>query len=142
MIKYKLICQNCDLSFDSWFASSREYDKLKKKNYLSCHNCNSKKIEKTLMAPKLLNRSYLKNSNVKNSKFKEVRKRIKEYQKFIKDNFEYVGENFAYEARSIHYNQKKKNKGIYGSASNKEIKELKEEGVEAEVIPWVEDKTN
>ena len=31
MIKYKLICRGCDISFDSWFASSKEFDKLKKK---------------------------------------------------------------------------------------------------------------
>ena len=31
MIKYKLICKKCNLDFDSWFASSKEYDKLKKK---------------------------------------------------------------------------------------------------------------
>jgi len=142
MIKYRLICKNCDFKFDSWFASSAEYEKLKIKKFLSCHNCNSKKVEKTLMAPKLINSSYLKNSKVKDVKFKEVRKKIKEYQKFIKDNFDYVGDNFAYEARSIHYNQKKKNRGIYGTASNKELKELKEEGVEAELIPWIEDKNN
>jgi len=142
MIKYKLICKSCNLKFDSWFASSAEYEKLKIKNLLNCHNCNSKKIEKTLMAPKLINRSNLKNSDKKNIKFKEVKNKIKEYQKFIKDNFDYVGDNFAYEARSIHYNQKKKNKGIYGTASKKEIKELKEEGVEAELIPWIEDKSN
>jgi len=95
-----------------------------------------------LMAPKLMNRSYLKSSEEKNNKLKEVKNKIKEYQKFIKENFDYVGDNFAYEARSIHYNKKKKNKGIYGTASKKEIKELKEEGVEAELIPWVEDKSN
>ena len=31
MIKYKLICKNCDLSFDSWFASSENMKNLKKK---------------------------------------------------------------------------------------------------------------
>ena len=71
-----------------------------------------------------------------------MNKKIKEYQKFIKDNFEYVGKNFAFEARSIHYDNKKKNKGIYGSASKNEIKELKEEGVDVEMIPWVEDNSN
>ena len=142
MIKYKLICKNCNFKFDSWFASSAEYEKLKIKKFLNCHNCNSKKIEKTLMAPKLINRSDIRNSERKNIKFKEVKTKIKEYQKFIKDNFKYVGDNFAYEARSIHYNQKEKNKGIYGTASKKEIKELKEEGIEAELIPWVEDKSN
>ena len=125
MIKYKLICKNCDFKFDSWFASSAEYEKLKIKKFLNCHNCNSKKIEKTLMAPKLINRSDIRNSERKNIKLKEVKIKIKEYQ-----------------ARSIHYNQKKKSKGIYGTASKKELKELKEEGIEAELIPWVEDKSN
>ena len=32
MIKYRLTCKNCNISFDSWFASSREYEKLKKFN--------------------------------------------------------------------------------------------------------------
>jgi len=142
MIKYKLICKNCNLSFDSWFSSSREYEKLKKSKFLSCHNCNSKKIEKTLMAPKLINKSSIKSSNQNKSNFLEINKKIKEYQKFIKKNFEYVGKNFAYEARSIHYENKKKDKGIYGTASSDEIKELKEEGIETEIIPWLEDKNN
>tara|TARA_B100000401_G_C52776256_1_gene705815 strand:+ start:851 stop:1267 length:417 start_codon:yes stop_codon:yes gene_type:complete len=138
MIKYKLICKKCNLSFDSWFASSDEYEKLKKKNLLNCHNCDSNKVEKTLMTPKLK----LENSNKKNLRFKQVYKKIKEYQKFIRKNFNYVGENFAYEARSIHYNNKKNNKGIYGTASIDEIKELKDEGIKTEIIPWVEDKNN
>tara|TARA_B100001094_G_C18083903_1_gene746715 strand:+ start:167 stop:595 length:429 start_codon:yes stop_codon:yes gene_type:complete len=142
MIKYKLICKNCNLSFDSWFSSSQEYEKLEKRKFLSCHNCNSKKIEKTLMAPKLMNKSSIKNSNQNKSNFLEINKKIKEYQKFIKKNFKYVGKNFAFEARSIHYDNKKKNKGIYGTASSDEIKELKEEGIETEMIPWLEDKNN
>ena len=102
MIKYKLYCKNCELLFDSWFASSQEYEKLKKINYLNCHKCGSKKIEKTLMAPKLINKSKLENFDQDLLKFNKVNKKIKEYQKFIKKNFEYVGENFAYEARTIH----------------------------------------
>ena len=142
MIKYRLICKNCDISFDSWFASSKEFEKLKKKNFLSCHNCQSKKIEKTLMAPMLINKSLTENSDKVFAKTKEVHKKIKEFQKFIKNNFDYVGKNFAYEARSIHYDKKKKTKGIYGTASKEEIRELKEEGIRTEVIPWVYDKNN
>ena len=137
MIKYKLICKACNLSFDSWFSSSDEYEKLKKKKLLNCHNCDSNKVEKTLMTPKLS----LENNN-KNLKFKKVYKKMKEYQKFIKKNFDYVGKNFAYEARSIHYDKKKKTKGIYGTASKEEMRELKEEGIKTEVIPWVDDKRN
>ncbi len=133
MIKYKLICKNCNLSFDSWFASSLEYEKLKKKNYLSCLSCDSKNVEKNLMAPRV---------NKKNTRLININKKIREYQKFIKNNFDYVGENFAYEARSIHYGNSKKKKNIFGTASKNEIKELKEEGIEAEMIPWIEDKSN
>ena len=37
MIKYSLICKDCDLTFESWFASSKEYEKLKRKKFLNCH---------------------------------------------------------------------------------------------------------
>ena len=71
-----------------------------------------------------------------------LKKTIKEYQKFIKNNFDYVGENFAYEARSIHYNNKKKHKGIFGTASKQDLKELKEEGIDAQMVPWFENENN
>ena len=142
MIKYSLVCKDCDLTFESWFANSKEYEKLKKKKLLNCHSCKSMKIEKNLMAPNLIN----KNSDVKISKefkkFNRIKKKITEYQKFIKNNFRHVGDNFAYEARSIHYNKKKKEKGIYGSASKQDLKDLKEEGIDAQMIPWIEDKNN
>jgi len=54
MIRYKLICKKCDNSFDSWFFSSDEYEKLKKKNFLTCYNCNSLKVEKTLMSSSII----------------------------------------------------------------------------------------
>ena len=67
---------------------------------------------------------------------------MKQYQTFIKKNFEYVGNNFAFEARSIHYDNKKGKKGVYGKASNKEIAELRDEGINAEIVPWIKDKIN
>ena len=97
--------------------------------------------EKNLMAPRVINK-FSKEINKKTPRFNEINKKIKEYQKFIKNNFDYVGENFVYEARSIHYGHSKKKRNIFGTASKNEIKELKEEGIEAETIPWVEDKSN
>ena len=142
MIKYKLACNNCEITFDSWFASSVEFEKLKKKNFLICHNCNSQNVEKTLMAPQVINNNKKLVNNLDSVKFKNIKKIIKNYQKFIKDNFKYVGKNFAYEARSIHYDEKKKSKNIYGSASKQDLKELKEEGIEAQKIPWIDDVDN
>ena len=94
------------------------------------------------MAPQLINSKTKSETKLNTAKHQKIKKTIKNYQKFIKDNFQYVGDNFAYEARSIHYNNKKKSKGIYGSASIQDLKELKDEGIEAQMFPWIEDKEN
>tara|TARA_B100000029_G_C17159252_1_gene809009 strand:+ start:263 stop:694 length:432 start_codon:yes stop_codon:yes gene_type:complete len=143
MIKYKLNCKKCSHSFDSWFASSKEYEKVKKLKLLNCQKCNSVNIEKTIMAPNIVNSNNDKELKLESNKnFKEIKKKLKEYQKFIKNNFDDVGDNFTYEARSIHYNKKKSKKGIYGKASPEEVKELKDEGIETEIIPWINEKDN
>ena len=136
MIKYKLTCKDCSYKYDSWFASSKEFEKLKILKYLNCPSCNSLNIYKSLMSPSILN------NKTSDKKFIEVKNKLKEYKKFIKNNFDYVGENFSYEARSVHYKNKKRKKGIYGNASTKEIKELQEEGIETEIIPWLGDREN
>ena len=143
MIKYQLICNDCNLVFDSWFASSKEFEKLKKKKLLNCHKCNSLKIEKSLMKPNVLNRDKVQKEFLLKENNLSIKKTIKEYQNFIKNNFDYVGENFAYEARSIHYNEdKKKHKGIYGTASEQDLRDLSEEGIEIRKIPWIKDNDN
>ena len=143
MIKYALQCKNCKLEFESWFGSSKEFDRLKKMKLLNCQNCNSINVEKSLMAPNLSNTKKVKLEE-NHKRFKEVKKKLKEYNKFVKENFDFVGENFVYEARSIHYNKnnKKNKKGIYGRASLQDVKELKDEGIETEMIPWIDDKEN
>ena len=73
-MKYKLFCKNCNLTFDSWFASSGEYEKLKKKKLISCHDCNSLEVEKTLMAPKFINKNLSNKTDKKLEKFKEIKK--------------------------------------------------------------------
>ena len=94
------------------------------------------------MAPKLINKSLGLKSEKELQKHKKIKKTISEYQNFIKNNFNYVGENFAYEARSIHYNNKKKHKGIYGTASKEDLQELREEGIDAQTVPWFKENSN
>ena len=78
MIKYKLVCNKCKNTFDSWFASSKEFEKLKKQNFLSCINCNSKKVDKSLMAPLIMKKS--KRSAKKDEKNKHIKNKLKEWQ--------------------------------------------------------------
>ena len=142
MIKYRLICKDCEATFDSWFSSSKEYERLKKKKFLNCHICNSLSVEKTLMSPSIFTLKNYSRTDAQIQKYKKTKEAISKYQEYIKKNFDYVGENFAYEARSVHYKNKKASKGIYGTATKKDLKELKEEGIEAELIPWIKDNTN
>ena len=135
MIRYNLLCTQCKFEFDSWFSTSREFDRLNKKNLLTCNSCGSYKITKAIMSPNL---SGTKKKNKKNFKeIEKIRKKILKYQKFIKENSIYVGDNFMQQARSIHYG-KNKVKSIYGNATKKEIKELSEEGIETTTIPWID----
>ena len=124
-------------------------DKIIKKISIQINNinisdsiCMENNGSSRIMTPKLANNSIAEAYENKSSKLDNINEKIKEYQKFIKKNFDYVGKNFAYEARSIHYNNKKREKGIYGTASDNEIKELKEEGINTETIPWIENKKN
>jgi len=94
------------------------------------------------MSPNLLMSKKDIGIDASSQKYKDIKEIINKYQDFIKKNFQYVGENFAYEARSIHYKDKKFSKGIYGTATKEDIKELREEGIEAEVIPWIKENTN
>ena len=77
MIKYNLLCKKCDLAFDSWFASSKEYDKLKRKKLINCHSCGSLKVEKSLMAPKLISKNFsIKNEKKDLIKYQKIKKKI------------------------------------------------------------------
>ena len=84
MIKYSLICKKCDLTFESWFASSKEYEKLKKKNLLNCYSCNSLNVEKGLMAPSINKRT-----------FDKSKKDLKKYKKIKKISFKLKLERLA-----------------------------------------------
>ena len=54
MIKYNLTCK-CKCTFDSWFANSNEFERLFKKKLITCIECNSHNISKSIMAPNIAN---------------------------------------------------------------------------------------
>ena len=137
MIKYNLICK-CGETFESWFASSLEFDLLLKKKIIKCIYCLSSEVKKTVMSPRLTRKS---NQVFKKTKFqKNIRKQLINFKKYIEKNCEDVGERFPQEARNIHYD-KKTSKGIYGKATPKETSELIEEGIDVCTLPWVGDKS-
>ena len=70
MIKYNLTCNDCNNIFDSWFSSSKEYEKLKKLNYINCYKCNSLNVDKSLMSPNIINSKINKTENLKKTNYR------------------------------------------------------------------------
>ena len=93
------------------------------------------------MAPKVLNVKIKKNGNLPSKEqYKEFKENLLKARNFVEKNFEFVGDQLAKEVKNIYYNKNKK-KNIYGTATEKEKKELKDEGIDLFSIPWV-DKDN
>jgi hypothetical protein len=138
MIKYNLICK-CGHKFESWFAASTEFDRLRKKKLVTCVFCNSTAVKKTIMAPNLSSSTKKNDKTINNEKI--IRNKLIEFRRFVEKNCKYVGENFSEEARTIHYN-KNTSKGIYGKATPEETAELLDEGIEVATIPWVDKSDN
>ena len=136
MIKYNLKCEN-DHEFESWFSNSAEFDKLKEKEFLECIYCSSKKINKSIMAPRVSN---MKNKQKQNDQIdknlKDERSHLLKLRNYIEKNFDYVGEDFSKKVREVYYDKKSK-KAIYGTTTAEERKELEEEGIDLLSIPWV-----
>jgi hypothetical protein len=66
----------------------------------------------------------------------QLRKALQELRRHVETNCDYVGERFAEEARRIHYGESDP-RGIYGEASADDAKDLAEEGIEVNRIPWL-----
>ena len=137
MIKYNLKCKNKH-EFESWFSDSTEFEKLLKKKMLECVFCNSKSINKSIMSPRIASK---KEIYFPNKQMKKIKKDLLKLRKYIEKNFDYVGANFPSEVRKVYYD-KKKNKNIFGTATSKETRELKEEGINLTTIPWIDNKEN
>lgn len=88
------------------------------------------------MSPQVVGSKKKADDNQQKKFFQNVQKKLTELREYVEKNAEYVGDNFASEVRSIHYD-KKNVRSIYGRTSLKENKELVEEGIEINSIPWV-----
>jgi len=65
----------------------------------------------------------------------ELMGQLRELRKKVEESCDYVGGEFAEEARKIHYGEQDP-RNIYGETSDEQAKELHEEGVTFNRIPW------
>ncbi len=131
MIAYQLQCRNGH-SFEGWFRDSAAFDTQSADGRLLCPTCNSKKIEKAVMAPAIAGKA--REQADARAAWREVR------AKMVAEA-EHVGTGFPEEARKIHYGESDV-RAIYGEASVDEVKSLLEEGVPVAPLPPDPDQAN
>ena len=160
MIRYALRCER-DHTFESWFQSSSAYESQVKRKLVECPTCGSTKVEKAIMAPRIVSKKGRDAAPVPAAPVpapapevippgptsllmaqeRELRAKLKELRDHIVKNADDVGERFPTEARKMHYGETE-HRPIYGEASTEEARELIEEGIEVAPIPVLPDDRN
>lgn len=156
MIRYALRCE-CGHDFESWFQSSSAYESQRKRRLVTCPACDSPKVEKAIMAPRLASKSTKvvtapepaaapDNSAAASPlamapEAQELAAKLRELRAHVENNAENVGRRFPNEARKIHYGDSE-HRAIYGQATAEETRSLLEEGVEVMPLPLLPDERN
>lgn len=133
MIRYALTCDR-EHEFEGWFGSSADFDDQQARGLLECPMCASRAVRKQIMAPAVTGTKRTA-PEVPQAKMQammmEAASRIRRH---VEENFDDVGDAFAREARAIHEG-KAEDRGIYGQATPKEVRELVEDGVPVAPLP-------
>jgi hypothetical protein len=153
MIRYALQCDRKH-AFESWFSNSVAYDKQAARGLIACPVCDSSKVEKAIMAPRIRGAKKKKSTAglaapaeapasvvMISPQEQEFRTKLKELREHLTKNADNVGKKFPEEARKMHYGESE-HRSIYGEASPEAAKELHEEGIEFMPIPVLPDDRN
>ena len=137
MPKYNLLCSR-DHEFEGWFDSEKSYLDQKKKKLIGCPMCDDTLIRRAIMSPNVSSKTKNKGKKDKpNTAFYNSRSTLKHLKDWVSKNCENVGDRFADEARKASLGERDDH--IYGTATEKEIKDLHKEGIGAIRIPDVKD---
>lgn len=154
MIKYALRCDKGH-GFESWFPDSASYDTQAKRGFVTCPSCGSAKVEKQIMAPRVVNSEERRAASKRRAapeaaprdmamlsdEARKMRAMIRELHEKVKANTEDVGDRFVDEARKIHSGEIE-DKAIRGKASLEDAKALHEEGIGVMPLPPLPDDWN
>lgn len=146
MIIYDLEC-DARHQFEGWFKNADEFTEQLSNGLLICPLCGSEEVRKIPSASYIARGTTEKTEPVTDSgEVIEASKSqvLQLFHDFINKNFDDVGNKFAEEAKKIHYGETIK-RNIRGTATADEVRELKEEGVNAvqlPPVPYDKDKLN
>jgi len=129
MIRYALICADCEAEFEAWFASSAAFDALAKASQLDCTSCSGHNIGKQIMAPAVrTSKQAVKKPDSSPAKLLEAAR------DHIAATHDYTGSDFPEEARAMHYGETE-DRPIWGETTPEEAVALREEGIAALPLP-------
>jgi len=131
MIKYALRCAEGH-EFDSWFASSADYDRVAVAGHLTCAVCGDPRVEKSLMAPRVASPDAPATLRTPSH---PAEAKLRAFRAHVESRFENVGRNFAAEARRIAEGEAPE-RGIRGQARAEEARALWEDGIRVLPLPW------
>ena len=117
MIVFDLRCEDSGDVFEAWFQSSADYDSQRHRGLVRCPTCQSTRIGKAPMAPRVPAKSS-----------DSALARVAAAQAKALESSEWVGDRFAEEARSIHLGESAV-RAVHGNATPDEAKSLIDEGV-------------
>ena len=86
MIKYNLTCK-CNCTFDVWFANSGEFGRLMKKKLITCIECNSNNVNKSIMAPNVSSSKKIDNINYNTGDNCTTFKLMQDYSELVNTNY-------------------------------------------------------
>ena len=132
MILFALRCAHGH-EFEGWFRDSIGFEAQQDAAEIACPHCGDTTVEKAVMAPRLGRSRDATPAAVARA---EMRKVLTYLRRQIETHCDYVGGRFAEEARRIHYGETDP-RGIYGEASNEELRALADEGISFGEIPWI-----
>lgn len=133
MIKYALTCEH-EHAFEGWFGSSSDYDDQLARGLLECPVCATKAVRKQIMAPALAGVRQTVQDEQPGASRAVMMEAMGALRRHVEETFDDVGDAFATEARAIHEGRSEE-RGIYGQASLKEVRELVEDGVPIAPLP-------
>ncbi len=134
MIKYALLCA-FEHAFEGWFSSSSDFDDQQARGLMECPLCASKEVRKAIMAPAIQGTKAAASQPEPTPQMHQMMMQaMGEMRRHVEENFDYVGDTFAKEARAIHEG-KSEERGIYGEASPKQVKDLVADGVRVAPLP-------
>ena len=116
VIVYNLRCKNGH-EFEGWFRDSVAYDAQSEDGKLFCPTCNSRRVEKAIMAP-ARGRPASGQRRAPSARIRKMRQFMTGLRKYVQENAEYVGPKFAEEARKIHYGESV-DRHIYGETTRR-----------------------